>query len=394
VKTIDAASHQVPVAFHLYDGYQVHRAALAYGLTVLALPRQVLLAGRTSAVPAAISFTHGVPEASTMSAVTYTQDRRLRRALLERVGVPVPKGATFTWRSIDRAAQWVAREPGYPVVVKEAVGENPAKTIPDVSSDEELTAAFQVLRRRNPEDRSPGRNPALAGYAANRLGFQLDDDGNEVAPPRTRFLIEKQLKGMYVRIFACGEETPVAVVMDPRTGEAVRDVSAQLDASLSGVAIRAVRGVPGLAAATVDIILEDPSSPADSQEHHVVEVAERPRAASYAAADEVLGDRIGDTLVRFQASQANLDIREQRDTITVDVRVEGLRDAAAVAAGFTATASGYNVDGTVTVTDELEGIVAGTCHGTPAAIAALNESLMSGDLLNDRSSCIESRVKA
>ncbi|NDL57419.1 hypothetical protein [Phytoactinopolyspora mesophila] len=392
--TIDAASQRSPVAPHIYDGYQVHRAALAYGLTVLALPRQVLLAGRKSAVPAAISFTHGVPEASTMSAVTYAQDRRLRRALLERVGLPVPRGATFTWRSIDRAAQWVAREPGYPVVVKETVGENPAKTILDVSSDDELMAAFQVLRRRRPEDRSPGRNRDLAGYAANRLGFQIDDDGNEVAPPRTRFLIERQLRGVYVRIFACGDETPVSVVMDPRTGEPVRDVSAQLDASFSTVALRAVRGVPGLAAATVDIILEDPTSPADTQEHHIVELAERPRAASYATADESLGDRIGDTLVRFQAGQANLVLPPQRKAITTDIRVEGLRDAAAVAAGFTTAASGYDVDGAVAVTDDLEGIVAGTCHGTPAAIAALNESLMNGDLLGDRSSCIESRVEA
>jgi hypothetical protein len=388
------APRRLPVAAHLFDGYQVHRSALAYGLTVLALPRQVLLAGRHSAVPAAVSFTHGVPEASTMSAVTYAQDRRLRRALLERAGVPVPKGATFTWRSVRRAARWAAKEPGFPVVVKEVVGENPARMISGVGSAEELVSAFHALRLRKPEDRSPGKNPAIAGYAATRLGFQLDEDGNEVATPRTRFLVEKQLQGRYVRIFTCGDDAPAAVLLDRSTGIAEQDLTGGIHPTFEAMAVRAVQSVPGLASGTVDVVVEDPQKPADGQDAHVVEVSERPRAATYALPETDLGDRIGDALLEFQASRARLELAGKRNDITVDVRVEGLFNATAVAAGFPAEASRYGVEATVAVADDLEGIVTGTCRGTPSAVAALSESLMAGELLEDRASCIESRVRA
>lgn len=162
---VEVAGVQLPS--RLLDGYQVHRAALTRGLHVLALPRQVLLAGQEASVPAQVSFTHGVPESSVLSAVTFAQDQRLRRALLERARVPVPQGATFSWRSIGNAKRW-AETHGYPVVVKEGVGENPPRAIRDLRTSTELQKAFNELRRRDIADRTPGSNPLIAGYATTR----------------------------------------------------------------------------------------------------------------------------------------------------------------------------------------------------------------------------------
>jgi hypothetical protein len=382
------------VPSYYYDGFQVHRAALARGLNTLALPRQVLLAGRTGAVPAEVSFTHGVPEASTVAAVTFAQDRRLRRALLERAGLPVPRGATFTWRSASKAGSW-AEGIGFPVVVKETVGENPAKAIVGINSAEDLKSAFQVLRKRNPEDRAPGRNPEIAGYATTRLGFELDDEGNEVAPVRTRFLVEKQHQGTQVRLFAHGDEQlPIAVILDADAGRGVEDVSEHVHPSLYEVACRAVASVPGLAVGTVDVVLDDYRRPVTEQAFYIAEVAERVRAETYVAAEPELGDRIGDALLEYQARKAGLALPGKRAVIDVDLRIEGLRDASQLAAGFGAIAADFGLTGSVSVEDQLEGAVVGAVNGPPADVARMIESLMCGLVPTDRASCIEAKVRS
>lgn len=383
---IQTGQYQIPA--HLYDGYQVHRAALARGLHVLVLPRQVLLAGRSSAVPSEVSFTHGVPEASTVSAVTYAQDRRLRRAMLERAGVSVPRGATFTWKGVDAAARW-ASEVGYPVVVKEVVGENPARSVRDVNSEEDIRVAFQELRRRDPEDRSPGSNPLIAGYATTRLGYIVDDEGNEVAPLRTRFLVEKELEGQLVRALVCGQRLIVAVLLKPDAGVGTQDVTDDLHPEISDLLIRAAHAIPGLAMATVDAVVNDHQKAPDGQTCSVVEVAERPRAHSYLDATAEVGDRIGDALLQFQAERAGIQLPPSQPQVRARTRIEGLRDAGRAAELLPAKAAEFNVDLTVTSHDDVDGELNTTCTGPPPGIAALTELVMSGDLLADRAACVE-----
>lgn len=382
---IQVDGHEIPA--YLYDGYQVHRAALSRGLHVLALPRQVLLAGRNRTVPSEVSFTHGVPEASTVSAVTYAQDSRLRRAMLERAGVPVPRGATFTWNGLGAAVRWV-HEIGYPVSVKEVVGENPARAIRGVRSEEQVRAAFQELRIRQPEDRSPGSNPLIAGYATTRLGYVLDDEGNEVAPLRTRFLVEKELDGHTVRALVCGGRIIAAVRLDTDTHEGVADVTDELHPEFSIMLIRAAEAIPGLAMATVDAVTEDYRREPGGQAA-VVEVAERPRAETYIGASGGIGERIGDALLQFQATRAGVDLPAPQSQVRAEVRIEGLRNAAAVAREFPAIATDYDVALTVSDQDDVDGELITTCSGPPSGLAILMELLMSGDLLSDRAACVE-----
>ena len=383
---IQVGGHEIPT--YLYDGYQVHRAALSRGLQILALPRQVLLAGRKRTVPSEVSFTHGVPEASTVAAVTYAQDRRLRRALLERAGVAVPTGASFTWKSVNSAANWAA-DLGYPVIVKEVVGENPATAIRDVGSEDELTAAFQQLRRREPEDRAPGSNPLVAGYATTRLGYILDDEGNEVAPLRTRFLIEKQVPGDVVRALICGDRLIAAVLLDVTTGHGYQEVTSALHEDIAEILVRAAGAIPGLAMATVDVVVDDLRRPSEGQNCLVVELAERPRAETYNAAGEGLGDRLGDALLDFQAQRAGISLPAPGSHASGRALIEGLRDADGAARALPALAKQYNVDLTVQGIDDLDGELTTTYAGPPGAVAVLMELLLAGLLLEDRAASVE-----
>src|SRR5690625_651478 len=104
------------------DGVIVHSAALAAGLNTRLLSRQVLQVqtpeGETTA------FTHGVPQSSTLAAVTYSQDLRMRRGLLGHAGIPQPRGATVAIGRERNAALRYAEEIGYPVVIKPALGDS------------------------------------------------------------------------------------------------------------------------------------------------------------------------------------------------------------------------------------------------------------------------------
>lgn len=383
-ETIEVAGSQMPA--HLFDGYHVHRAALAHGLRVLALPRQVLLAGSERAVPSEISFAHGVPESSTVAAVTFAQDRRLRRAMVERADVLVPKGATFSWRTVESASRF-AEELGYPVVIKEVQGENPARAIRGVRSAEGVAAAFHELRLRRPEDRSPGSNPLIAGYAATRLGFDVDDEGNEIAPLRTRFLVEKQVPGQVVRTLVCGDEAVMSVLMDDSTGLGVLDVTDQCHRRIREIAVAATQATPGLALGTVDIVSDDYRS--DGGEALVTEVSERPRLESYVTAGEHLGEIGSDAIVRFQARVAGIDLPPTRTHVSGTALVEGLRNAEATSHELPGRADALGMSVQVLDIDDVLGTLRLSISGAPSAVAAYAELLLSGDLTADRASSIE-----
>ncbi|MGO1440997.1 MAG: hypothetical protein ACTHVY_13040 [Brevibacterium yomogidense] len=383
-EAIGVDGSQMPV--HLFDGYHVHRAALARGLNVLALPRQVLLAGREHTVPSEISFAHGVPESSTVAAVTFAQDRRLRRAMVERADVAVPKGATFSWRTV-RSASTFAEELGYPVVVKEVQGENPARAVRGVRSAEDVASAFHELRKRRPEDRSPGSNPLIAGYAATRLGFDLDDEGNEVAPLRTRFLVEKQVPGQVVRTLVCGDEAVMSVLMDDSTGLGVLDVTEQCHPRIREIAVAATQATPGLALGTVDIVSDDYRS--DGGEALVTDVSERPRLETYVTAGEHLGEIGSDAIVRFQARVAVIDLPPIRTHVSGTALVEGLRDAEATSHVLPGRADALGMSVQVLDIDDVLGTLRLSMSGPPSTMAAYVELLLSGDLTTDRASSIE-----
>jgi hypothetical protein len=382
---VEVAGFQVPS--RLIDGYQVHRAALSRGLDVLSLPRQVFLAGASTTVPAEISFTHGVPEASGLSAVTFAQDRRLARALLERADVPKPAGASFSWRSISRAKRY-ARQLGYPVVLREGVGENPVRAIHHIHSGEELRTAFAELRRRDKTDRTPGSNPHIAGYATTRLTFTYDEEGNEVAPLRSRMMVEEDVSGITIRALVVGGELVAAVELDATQATGVKDRTNDLSPEFVQILVKAAAAIPGLACATVDAVQRNGAHSTSDQDLVVIGVSERPRIETYVTASTELGDFLGEALLRFQAREAGLELGPAVETVARPLHIEGLRHADKVADALPAIAKSHGIVLEVQRVDSVAGDIDAWASAAPDAIAALVELLMAGCLVDDKAAAV------
>src|SRR5690625_2445414 len=122
----------------LRDGYEVHRAALAHGFDVTLLPRQVMEVQNTDGNVKA-TFSHGIPQQTTLAAVTYAQDVRMRRDMVLRAGYAIPTGATFSMGGSTRAPYRYAENTlGYPVVVKPAIGDNTVDVMSGITDTESL----------------------------------------------------------------------------------------------------------------------------------------------------------------------------------------------------------------------------------------------------------------
>ncbi|WP_261623335.1 hypothetical protein [Nesterenkonia marinintestina] len=332
-----------------------------------------------------MSFTHGVPEASGLSAVTFAQDHRLSRALLERAGVQIPKGASFSWRSIQRAGRWATRL-GYPVALREGVGEKPARSVRHINSDDELRKAFSELRLRDKADRAPGSNPLVAGYATTRLTFTLDEEGNEVAPLRSRMLVEEDPAGRALRAFVVGGRVVAVVELDDDQTSGVTDVTGDVPDAVADVFVLASEAIPGLACATVDVLWSVEST---DRPVLVTGVSERPRAETFAVADDRLSEVIGSAVFESQASSSSLTLGPQLDDVSCRLQVEGLRQARRVADILPEVFAEHDVDFVIARVDEVTGDLEATVAGSPGVLAALIELLMAGELADDKAAAIE-----
>jgi hypothetical protein len=360
----------------LMDGYLVHCAVLARNLDVLLLPRQVLLAGRPGSRVGAISFAHGVPKASTLAGVTHAQDKRLRRMLLNRAGLPTPPGITFSSKGSANLQRFVSRH-GYPFVLKEAIGENPSFKLDNISNMAELQSAVSRMRVRTQDHLAPARSLVTSAYAENILNFDHDEEGSRIAPPRARLLIEKRVSGRYIRCLVCGDRILAVIEIDEAHNRCAEMLN-RLHAHFKDVVLHAASVIPGLAVSSVDLVVKDPTEAKTSQNYYVVEISERPRLDSYSAASPHLGADLADALVRFQAERSAFPLRDPSDNVAVRVRVEGLDDPTALPPPLSEICRELHLFQSIQVVDVVEGVLEGHLQGAPRAIALVLEALMSG----------------
>ncbi|SNR27058.1 hypothetical protein SAMN06265360_10114 [Haloechinothrix alba] len=367
----------------LRDGYEVHQAALRRGLNVIQFPRQVMMAtppdgagtaGGTQ--PQELSFAHGVPQTSTLSAVTYAQDKRMRRALLTNAGLPIPKGGAYSVGKGMEFAKRLIERIGYPVVVKPAIGDNTIETRTGLRDEDELASAIDYLRI--PTTSRP--TYTRAAFALTLLSEPEELDGRVMMPSSYRFLLEKHVSGEYLRFLVLGDEV-CSVVHCPggpwAGGERQhRDVTGETHTSLTDLARQAVRAVPGLAVAAVDIVTGDHTADAEAQDPRIVELSERPWLAIQAGVSARLSQDLGDAILRSHAAELDLGLGEQHDEVAVDLHMEGVTEPAKAIAAVAEAGRNNGLTGHVSVTDPVEGIADGVVQGRPDAIALLTENLL------------------
>jgi hypothetical protein len=386
VETMQEVEGGMPAG--LRDGYEVHRAALRYGFDVGLYPRQVLIATQPGQ-QGALSFVHGVPQASTLAAATYAQDKRMRRELFSRAGVPIPPGDTFAiGKEIERAREF-ARTVGYPVVVKPAVGDNMSEVL-HAANERQLHEAIEYLRV--PEAERP--TFSRSAYALTLLLEPDEEDGRTVAPANYQFLVERRPSGQYLRFLVLGDEVVSSLRrLGGQSGAAAHYslLAADVHPSLLSLAVRACHAVPGLSVAAVDITVADYTQPAASQEVRVVEFAERPNLSAQASVSEDLSHQLGEKILAYAAAGSGVAPLTARDEISIDFRIEGAADIVGVTDAIGADAVRLGLAVGVAATDPVEGITDGRADGPPGGIAELFELLVGERLHGQRAMLVDQR---
>jgi hypothetical protein len=387
VESPEAASAAAAIPATLRDGYEVHRAALRHGLDVMLYPRQVLIASPPGGGPE-LAFVHGVPQTSTLAAVTYAQDKRMRRELLERAGLPVPPGATFAIGRDRKRAREFARQIGYPVVVKPAVGDNLSEVFPGIQDERQLDEAIDYLRI--PESERP--TFSRAAYGLTLLLEPDEEDGRTVAPSSYQFLLERHVSGQYLRILVL-DQRPISAIQLGPAGTPNQVVTSEIHPSVRSLASEAAGVIPGLAVANVDLVLDDPRRPVAEQPHWIVELTERPWLATPASVSADLSHQLGEAVLRHLAAERSVPIPAPREQVELDFLAYSAADPGGLSAVMAERIREAGLGGRAEVTDPVEGTVGGTVTGPVGPVAWLFESLVAADRGAERTMLLDARQR-
>lgn len=354
------------------DGVAVHSAALAAGFSTRLLSRQVLQVytpeGQTTA------FTHGIPQSTTLAAVTYSQDLRMRRGLLGHGGIPQPRGATFSIGRGTNAAQRYAREIGYPVVIKPALGDSTIDVKRGISNATELREAFDELL--TPLRDRPGHTEAAYGITELRKpGWRK---GQETVPPGYRLLLEKEIAGRYLRVLVInGEIASVVHCPDGPWGQnnTSLDDFSEFEAPITEAVIAVTNELPGLRVLSIDlVVVADSPRNKEPDPVLVVEVSERPWLEVQHRISLDLSEKLAQQILALDLPVHRFGAPKDHVETTVDF--DGVIDPPTFADTVTTYAGSHGLAVDLEVTDRALGRVGGTLSGAPHQIAEIVEILL------------------
>ncbi len=361
------------------DGVLALHAALRYGLDVEILPRQVLISvveGNSNEM----SFVHGIPGNTGLAPVTYAQDKRMRRAQMERAGIPIPKGATFSLGYGSKLAARYAKQIGYPITVKPAVGDNGIEGFLNVRNRRGMREALAYLSQPTTERETFTR----ASYGLTELREPGIEDGKVTVPPGYLFIVEKHLVGQYLRFLVVDGEVVSAILCEgypvDRTLSGGREVLNELHPEVVDLAARAGQVIPGVPAVAVDIVIPNPAAPLEGQTYGLVEYSERPYLWVQGVVDPELPLVLSDKIFRSYADKLGFTLSAPRDEIELSFDAMAIPDARAGAKAMEETAKKWGFELQVSDVDQLGGSVSGTLSGDALLIAAFADALLDGKI--------------
>lgn len=366
----------------LRDGYEVHRAALARGLNVRLLPRQVMEVSMPGGRSRTVGFSHGVPQSTTLAGATYAQDLRMRRAMLTKAGFAVPRGATFSVGRSQSLARKFAARVGYPVALKPAVGDNTIEVATALQDRRELDKAIEYLYTP-PSQRA---HFTRAAYALTELREPGRINGKIVAPPGYRFLIEKHVHGQYLRFLIIDHEVLNILYCPDGPWETpedqVQNITEETHERLKGIALRAARTVPGLSVVAIDIIVPDHREKVDVDDAQIVELSERPWLEVQHRYDAGLATNLADEMLVSALPEASG--RQIQETVSSDVLIGGAVDPTALLGVLSDEFSSLGIEGNLEESDHALGQIRGPVTGAPEKIAWVMERIISDGINGQR----------
>lgn len=361
------------------DGVLALHSALRYGLDVEILPRQVLISsvGNNSNE---MSFVHGIPGNTGLAPVTYAQDKRMRRAQMERVGIPIPKGATFSLGYGSKLAARYAKQIGYPITVKPAVGDNGIEAFLNIRHRSGLGEALAYLSQPTTERETFTR----ASYGLTELREPGIEDGKVTVPPGYLFIVEKHIVGEYIRFLVIDGEVVSAILCEgypvDRTLSGGREVLNEIHPELVDLAGRAGQVIPGIPVVAVDIVVPNPVAPLEGQTYGLVEYSERPYLWVQRVVDLQLPLALSDEIFRSYAGKLDYELADPRDEIELSFEAMAIPDARAGAKAMEDTARRWGFELQVSDVDQLGGSVSGTLSGNALLIAVFADALLDGKI--------------
>lgn len=326
-----------------------------------------------------LSFVHGVPGASGLASTNFAHDKRKRRALMERAGVPIPKGATFSYGSGKALAKRFAERTGFPLTVKPALGDNGVDAQLGVYSLEALEVALDALAA--PPQERPHHNKS--SYRLMLLDEPERTSEGVRVPPKYRFLVEKHIEGQLYR-FLISAGTVISALKcegSPSDGSfsGAIDVANTVDPKLVDVALDAARAVPEMLVCAIDVVA--PSRPESGRAAGVVvDYHERPGLWMQAAVDEELAFSCSDQLLKDYAADQRFELTPDPDPsgdVVFSFVVPGERHPQAPLDPLSVTAPRLNVDVTQTVPESPESPWSGVMRGPATSVALLLGSVLS-----------------
>lgn len=337
-----------------FDGFNVLCQALLYGARVKVMPGQLfLIEGEGQSKKTA--FVHSVALSTRLSTITFVLQKRFRRAIHQRKKVPVPVGATFSYFAKRDPARY-AKKIGYPVVVKEVFGENPAYAVYDVKNAKQLAKAITKVKAHLPT--TAKKEPASYAQTINLSSAELDEGGTRTKSDKARFLIEKQLQGTQYRSYVVNGKHVLTLQNE---NDAVFEVIPPEATKL--LAENAVNVISGLANGMVDIVQNKQG------EAYVVELSERIIIPETSQNRLTVCDKVFSSLFLSEVKLADIKLRSKKERSTYHLTFHGITSSTAFISSLTEVAS--KIDGKLTVetTDDVGGSVSITLQ-TKAILAA------------------------
>ncbi|MFW6091924.1 MAG: acylphosphatase, partial [Actinomycetota bacterium] len=387
------------------DSHLLEYEALCGGLETVRYSPTHFAAGERAEQPR-IGFTGTAGVETSRVGSHLAGDRHLTRVLLERAGVTVPAGRRFATGQREAALAYAA-ELGWPVVLKPQAGSGGRAVRTDIRSADELARALDAVAEAGCRELLVERHANGAAYRfvvlrdrvlsvlyrrpANVVGdgastvAELIGQQNELragarrlqAHPlriddRVRLQLERQ--GLaWDSVPAVGRRVQVSTSCGVSRGGESFQVLDEAHPTLLDEAVRAVRALPGLTYAGVDMVLADHRRPLAEQAVAVCEINAAPSGRTshfplYGPSRNVSRELLAD-----QCDRAGLPLGEGADELCLDLEVRGVVQEVGYRHWMKGLAREFGVAGWArdTVgTDLVEACVAGPA-GPVAALASL-----------------------
>ncbi|MBF8223901.1 ATP-grasp domain-containing protein [Halomonas sp. 328] len=340
-----------------FDGFNVLLQAVLYGAKTKVMPGQLIYVESDSekVQDNNTAFVHSVALSTRLSTVTFVLQKRFRRAIHQRKGVRVPKGATFSYFAEKDPVKYANRI-GYPVVVKEVFGENPTFAVYDVKDRKQLAKAIKKVKAHLPT--TSDAEPASYAQTINLSSAEVDEDGSRSKSEKARFLIEKQISGDQYRVYVVAGK---AVASLQRNGGSSTEVEAP--GMIKELAERAVITISGLRNGTVDIVHNRDDGP------YVVELCERVVIPEDYKSNLDFCDKVFSEVFVREAQSAGVILRSRKLSSTYDLYFHGVTNSRLFVDSLGAMAASVGGSLSVKSSDEVSGVVGVSMRGKAMAAA-------------------------